>query len=107
MWPVRQPGDGREFVIVELLTDAGVRGWGEAACAGGGAAVVRRFEAIRPFLLGLDATAAEAARLTLHEAGRDRGGADYDVQGAVNKALEECELNRAQAEPEKRQSNGK
>lgn len=29
------------------------------------------------------------------------------VQGAVNKALEECELNRAQAEPEKRQSNGK
>ena len=26
-WPVRQPGDGREFVVIEVTTDANISGW--------------------------------------------------------------------------------
>ena len=82
IWPVRQPGDGRAFVFAEVETDGGVSGWGEAAADNDPLAVARRFESIRPKLLGLDATAAEAVRLSLRDA-----GADSELNGAINMAL--------------------
>lgn len=84
VWPVRQPGDGRAYVIIELQTDAGVSGWGEAGGGDDPAVVARRFQTLRPHLIGLDAMAAEAVRLTLREATRQD---ETDLHGAVNIAL--------------------
>jgi len=73
-WPLRQPGDGAEYTVLRIDTDAGVSGWGESR------ARTADFEAARGRLAGQDAGSAEAVASRL---AADPPG----VRAAVNLAL--------------------
>jgi D-galactarolactone cycloisomerase len=79
--------DRRTAMIVEIATDEGLVGWGEAyGPAGPNAAVV---VAMRPLLLGQDPLATEAIWESLYAAFRDHGqkGLAVQAQSAIDIAL--------------------
>jgi D-galactarolactone cycloisomerase len=79
--------DKRTAMIVEIVTDEGLVGWGESyGPAGPNAAVVH---AMRPLLVGKDPLATEAIWETLYAAFRDHGqkGLAVQAQSGVDIAL--------------------
>jgi galactonate dehydratase len=88
VFALRQPRDQTESVIIEVRTDAGVSGWGEAPAEPDLASAVRAVEACKPSLMGRDVTATVAIGLELDELRRnERGRGPYAASGAVNMAL--------------------
>ncbi|HEX4886391.1 MAG TPA: mandelate racemase/muconate lactonizing enzyme family protein [Casimicrobiaceae bacterium] len=80
----------RAATIVEVVTDAGLSGWGEALCQGLqppeiAAAAVR--SALRPLLLGADATRPEVLWHRMYNQSRD-----YGLKGAVIGAISAVDI---------------
>ena len=84
---VQEPVSKRSYVIVTVMTDAGITGIGEAVTRPDLATAIARIMAQKQTLVGQDATAAEVARKALLST---TGGANAQlpaVQAAVNMAL--------------------
>jgi len=80
-WPIRQPADGRAYVVVRVETDTGLVGWGEASPGTDPVAAARTLDSAKADLVGQDAVSAEAVHLRL-------GKADIAAaQAPVNMAL--------------------
>jgi galactonate dehydratase len=83
--PVREPVSKREYVLVELRTDSGLAGIGEAAAAGSDAlSIAAGILAQKAQLVGRDAVAAEPLRLALLRGGES--STMLAAQAALNMA---------------------
>ncbi|MBI3467338.1 MAG: mandelate racemase/muconate lactonizing enzyme family protein [Planctomycetes bacterium] len=88
VFALRQSRDQTESVVIEVRTDAGVSGWGEAPAEPDLAWAVRAVERCKPSLIGRDVTATASIGLALDELRRNEGGrGPYLAGGAVNMAL--------------------
>src|SRR6188768_404692 len=79
---VKEPGSGRQYVLLKIDTDSGVSGWGETSAAPDAATAVARFATFRSLLLTQDALASQTV-----EAHLARASAPAGVRAAVNMAL--------------------
>ena len=79
---VKEPGSGRQYVLVKIDTDSDVSGWGETSAAPDAATAVARFAMFRSSLVTQDALASQTV-----EAHLLRASAPAGVRAAVNMAL--------------------
>ncbi len=84
---VQEPVGRRSYVVVEVRTNTGVVGLGEAAAQPDPATVAARLRELKPRLVGQDALAAEAVQRALGSAADDPAQEMAAARAAINIAL--------------------
>jgi galactonate dehydratase len=88
VFPLRQPQDGSEAVVIEIQTEAGMSGWGEAPAHPDLVSAVRAIEMCQDHLRGRDATAAASIAKSLDDLRHQEKGRELTrVKGAIDMAL--------------------
>lgn len=88
VFAIRQPKDPTESVVIEVRTDSGMSGWGEAPADPDLTSAVRTIAACKPHLVGLDVTATASVGMVLNKLPTPENRRERSIaQAAVNMAL--------------------